>query len=176
MGIYSLSWIFHILYSMQDVPREPPEVKSFMAKYHLTGADEATTTILDFPKHKAHGIALTSIRVSTDPGEKGNSGPAVRIQGTDGEIQISHPAFRPEHFRIITKEGEVEDVQMPIVTGRGLYFEADEVARCLMEGKRESMEVSLEQTVLVMKTLDEIRAQGGLRFPDELESTVYKKR
>lgn len=163
-----------MLYHLQEAPREAPSVKSFMTKYPATGADEATTVILDFPRTAAHGIALTSIRVSTDPGEKGNAGPAVRIQGTQGEIQISPPAFRPEHFRVVTKDGEFEDVHLKIDAGRGLFHEADEAARCIKEGKKESGTVSLDETVVVMETLDEIRLQGGLKFPSALESAEYK--
>lgn len=169
MGVYPLSWVFHTLYHHQDIPREPPVVQSFMTKYASTGADKAVSTILNFPKSNAHGIALTSIRVSTVPGESGKAGPAVRIQGTKGEIQVSHPAVRPEHFRILMKEGGVEDVHMPIKTRRGLFFEADEAARCIRDGKKESARVSLEDTVVLWKT-------SGLQFSADMESTEYGRR
>lgn len=149
-------------------------MKSFMTKYHSTGADESVSMILDFPKIGAHGIALTSIRVSTDPGERGESGPAVRIQGTLGEIQIFHPAFRPDHFRILLKDGLIKDILMPIPEGRGLFYEADEVARCIRDGKKESDVVQLEETVVVMETLDLVRLQGDLRYCNAIESSEYR--
>jgi hypothetical protein len=69
--------------------------------------------ILSFPsaphgKHAAHGIALTNFRVATDPDGYYTSGPAIRIQGTKGEIQVSGPAFRPEHYRFIPAEGDID--------------------------------------------------------------------
>lgn len=150
-------------------------MKSFMTKYQLTGADESVSMILDFPRSGAHGVALTSIRVSTDPGGKGEAGPAVRIQGAQGEIQISHPAFRPEHFRVIMKNGDVEDFHMPIKFGRGLFYEADEAARCIKDSRMESKIMDLKETLAIMETLDEVRLQGDLRYSSAIESIVYRQ-
>ena len=46
-----------------------------------------------------------------------------------------------------------------------LLREAAEVARCLREGLRESSVMTLEESVSVMETLDEIRRQIGLTYP-----------
>ncbi len=104
--------------------------------------------ILTFPsapggKQTAHGIALTNFRVATDPDGYFTTNPAVRIQGTKGEIQVSGPAFRPSHYRIIPAEDDVEpqsdkkginpkvqDYDFPI-PGQGMFWEADECARCV---------------------------------------------
>jgi hypothetical protein len=173
VGVYSISWIFQILHDWQDGPCEKPGIASFMTKYVLTGADEATSIIFNFPRISAQGIASTSIRVSTDPGEQGGSGPAVRIQGRRGEIQISHPAFRPEHFRIILNDGSKEDVYMPIKGGRGLFWEADAVARCIRDGLKESVAMPWDESVLIMECLDEVRGQGQLQYPATIESVQY---
>ena len=117
LGIYALTWNFQILYHCQPKPREAPTVTGVINKYEKTGADEMTSMILQFPKHKSMGIALTSLRVATDPDYPLNNraaGAAIRIQGTRGEIQVMGPAFRPTHYRVIMKDagGKVEEVDM----------------------------------------------------------------
>jgi predicted dehydrogenase len=119
---------------------------------------------------------MTNIRVSTDPDEKGSAGPAIRIQGTKGEIQVPGPAFRPESYRIVPKKdgGGVREVQCPFPNnGHGMFWEADEVARCLRDGKKESEGLPLDESIVIMEVMDEVRKQGGLTYPQKIESTEY---
>jgi predicted dehydrogenase len=193
LGIYSLTWVFQILYHCQPQPREAPKVLAAIAKYEKTGADEQTTILLQWAKNKSMGIATTSLRVATQPDGEGSpaSGPAVRIQGTKGEIQVFGPIFRPEEYRVIKvggKRGEVEVVHSPIPKdkerqgrkgeegegwGHGMFWEADEAARCLRDGKKESEILSWEESILIMDTMDEVRKQGGLVYPDLIETAVF---
>lgn len=131
--------------------------------------------IFNFPEFSAQGIASTSIRVSTNPGGQEISEPAVRIQGSKGEIQVSHPAFRPEHYRLVMIDGSKEDVYMPIKGGRGLFWEADEAARCVMKGLKESPVMTLDESILLMESLDEVRRQGQLNYPAAVESVEYSE-
>ena len=55
---------------------------------------------------------------------------------------------------------------MPLA-GNGYRYEAQEVARCLDEGLRESPTMPLDETVALMRILDEIRIQIGLQYPME---------
>ena len=48
-----------------------------------------------------------------------------------------------------------------------LCYEAHEVQRCLHEGKKESPDMTHAETLTVMKTLDEIRKQVGVVYPEE---------
>ena len=48
-----------------------------------------------------------------------------------------------------------------------LCYEANEVQRCLHEGKTESPHMTHAETLTVMKTLDEIRRQVGVVYPEE---------
>lgn len=187
VGIYSLTWVFQALYhTLPRNQRKPPSaVAAHMTLYHLTGADEATTMLLSFPtstpSNSAHpgqsqGVAMTHLRVSTDPDQKNTAGPSVRIQGTKGEIQLCGHSFRPGSYRIIySEEGkEATEVQCPIpANGHGMFFEADEVARCLRDKKLESESMPWEESIVVMEAMDEVRRQGGLIYPEQIESTVY---
>ena len=52
------------------------------------------------------------------------------------------------------------------VLGRGYGNEIAEVHRCLREGLRESPLVPHEQTLTIMREMDDVRAQVGVAFPD----------
>jgi predicted dehydrogenase len=180
VGVYPLNWVFQTLYhTVPPSERQPPSVAAQMSFVPETGADENTAILLKFPNgpgdsapHTAHGIALTGLRVGTDPDGKGNAGPAVRIQGTKGEIQVDHPAFRPTRFRVIEKGGNLREVEMDI-PGQGMFWEADEAARCLRDGKLESENMSWAESILIMKVMDKARRQAGLEYPGAIESTDY---
>lgn len=53
--------------------------------------------------------------------------------------------------------------------GGGWHFQADEVARCIRDGKKESEIWSHQKMVLVMEVFDEVRRQGGYVFPPGVE-------
>ena len=192
LGIYSLTWVMQILYLCQPKPREAPKVVAAINKYDKTGADEMTSIILQFEKQKSMGIATTALRVATTPDGEGSpaAGPACRIQGSKGEIQVIGPLYRPEHYRVLKvggKRGELEDVACPIPKdknrdgrdgdpegwGHGMAWEADEAARCLRDGKLESETLSWDESILIMDVMDEVRKQGGLTYPELIETAVY---
>ncbi len=54
-----------------------------------------------------------------------------------------------------------------------LQYEADEAARCLVAGKLESDGLPWAESILIMEVMDEARKQGGLVYPDAIESTDY---
>jgi predicted dehydrogenase len=51
--------------------------------------------------------------------------------------------------------------------GNGYQFQLQEVARCLREQKLESSLMPLDDSLAVMRTMDELRAQWGLAYPGE---------
>ncbi|RFU32674.1 hypothetical protein B7463_g3647, partial [Scytalidium lignicola] len=188
LGIYALTWVFQTLYLTQTKPREAPTVLSALHKYDKTGADETTTMILNFPKHKAVGIATTSMRVATRPNDEDVAGPSIRIQGSKGEIQVFGNAFRPDRYKVISLDGKVENVECPypkdkerkassvegdIGVGHGMYWEADEAARCIRDGKLESETLEWDESILIMEVMDEVRKQGGLKYPELIETDVF---
>ncbi|KAK2032233.1 oxidoreductase family protein [Colletotrichum zoysiae] len=172
LGIYSLTWLFQTLYHLQ-AEKESPEVLASVQKYPVTGADESTTMILNFPKNRQTGIATTSLRVATAPDGKGSTAPGIRIQGSKGEIQVAHPAYRPLSYKVIKKDAEeVEVVECPIPKdearnwGHGMFWEADECARCLRDGKLESATLPLSESLVIMETMDSTIKQGGINYPE----------
>ncbi|KAI9803950.1 MAG: hypothetical protein M1833_000231 [Piccolia ochrophora] len=182
LGIYSLTWVFQILYHLQPASsRKAPKVTSSIAPYPPTGADMLTSIICTFPAAPpatspapSHGVALTNFLVATDPDGQGTAGASIRIQGTAGEIQVFGPAYRPRRYRVIGREkGDVRDVECEI-PGQGMFWEADEAARCVRDGKKESETLGWEESVVMMECMDEVRRQNGMVYPEAIESTVYK--
>jgi predicted dehydrogenase len=200
LGIYSLTWVFQTLYHTQDPKtRQPPKVLAALKPYGQTGAaDETTTIVLSFPRSEeaggeAHAVATTSIRVATTPGGVDDV-PSIRIQGPKGEIQVFPPAFRPTKTRLVLKDGSIEEkVWSPFPgpgqgsgwyngfgggrnaegEGHGMFWEADEAATALVEGRKEGKFESLEESIVIMETMDEVRKQGGLVYPENIETTKY---
>lgn len=180
LGIYSLTWLFQTLYHLQE-DKEKPHVVASMNKY-TTGADENTALVVSFPQHKQMGIATTSLRAASDIDEKGTAGPAMRIQGSEGEIQVTAPAYRPLQYRVIRKArpGELETVDCPIPGdaarggwGQGMFWEADEVARCLRDGRLESETLPWAESVVIMEVMEEALRQGGVVYPEVITTDVF---
>jgi predicted dehydrogenase len=193
LGIYSLTWVFWALYNTQKNPK-PPTVQSSLRKME-SGVDQVTTMLLTFPREKegdAHGIATTGMRVATDPNQKGEA-PAVRIQGEKGEVMIYPPIFRPTRSKLVLADGTVEEKNWPQPgpgkgsgfyngfggdnnqegEGHGMFWEADECAYAIRDGRKEGQNESLEESLVIMKVMDEVRREGGMKLPDKIETTDY---
>lgn len=195
--IYSLTWVFQTLYTTQDKPKAPQVLSS--ARKNVAGTDEHTSILLTFPREQvgdAHGIATASMHVDSDPVEAGST-PAVRIQGTEGEIQIFHPCFRPTKSKLIRSNGKVEEKDWPQPgpgkgsgwwngfgnevgksdnaegEGHGMFWEADECAYALKDGRKESQVQTLAESLIVMEVMDEVRKQNGIAFPHDIETTDF---
>lgn len=180
LGIYSLTWVFQTLYHLHS-DKEDPVTVAGMNKYDHTGADDNTTVVVSFPKHKAMGIATTSLRAASDIDGKNTAGAAIRIQGTEGEIQVMGPAYRPLQYRVIKKAnpGKLEVIDCPIpqdkarAWGHGMFWEADECARCLRDGKLESETLSWKESVVIMECMEEALKQGGIEYPELITTDVF---
>jgi predicted dehydrogenase len=123
-----------------------------------TGVDEWVAAVLRHPGGKL-GVIKAGVRVGTAC--------TARISGSDGWIDI--PAFMhcPEWITVSNRDGS-ERIDAP-PEGNGLRFEIEEVHRCLAERLTESPTMPLDETVTLMTTLDSIRAQIGLVYPDEAD-------
>jgi predicted dehydrogenase len=77
------------------------------------------------------------------------------IVGTDARIEIDGDFYAPTSFTLISREGERTNFDAPH-EGRGLWYQADEVARCLREGLIESPLMPLDESVSIMQTMDAV--------------------
>jgi predicted dehydrogenase len=176
LGIYSLTWVFMALYHAQsDKEKKSPGVVSVVSKY-VTGADEQTSVLCDFGS--GHGIATTSIRVASTPDAGHNGQDDIRIQGTLGDLTVDY-APRPKSYTVTPVKGNTAFEHETKVFandeggGHGMFWEADECARCVRDGKMESEVMGWKESEEVLKVLDEVRRQGRIVYEDKLESIEY---
>jgi len=102
---------------------------------------------------------------------------AVHIIGKEGRIYIHGSHWNaPTHMTLIKdgKPDEEFDYPLPNIPGEyyfsrssGLSYEIDEVIRCLNKKLLESPKMPLQESLTIMQTVDKIRAQVGLKYPQE---------
>jgi hypothetical protein len=63
--------------------------------------------------------------------------------------------------------GQWDETQEYPIEGSGYRYQALEVLRCIRSGLLESPELPLAESRAVMATMDQIRAQVGMRYPGE---------
>jgi predicted dehydrogenase len=81
-------------------------------------------------------------------------------------IRIHSPFWSATTTTISIEGKENETIRMPFESN-GFEYEAREVMKCLRTGKPESDIMPLNETLSIVKTMDEIRAQWGLKYPME---------
>jgi predicted dehydrogenase len=134
----------------------PPRI-STMAHLGATGVDEQAAMIFGY---EDGALALLSCAISVmTPME-------ATITGERGMIRLPANWWMPQEC-ILNLEGEPEQTFELPFTGNGYNYEALEVMRCLREGLLESPIMPLDETLALMQTLDNIRSQWGLRYPEE---------
>jgi predicted dehydrogenase len=149
LGIYPVS--------LASMVFGPPARITSMCHLGETGVDEQAAIILGYDEGQLASL-FTALRSET-PWE------AV-IQGTKGRIKLHRPLYSPAELTLTLTGQEDQVVEMPF-PGEGYTFEAVEVMRCLRAGELESDVMPLDETLAIMKTMDQIRAQWGLKYPTE---------
>lgn len=87
------------------------------------------------------------------------------VYGTKGHIDI--PEFKNPERVTLFLDGEAPRVIEHPFEVNGYEYEIREAERCVSEGKLQSGLMTWEQTVSVMRIMDEVRRQNGMRFPFE---------
>jgi predicted dehydrogenase len=82
------------------------------------------------------------------------------IVGADARIEIDGEFYAPTSFTLISRTGERTHFEASH-EGRGLWHQADEVARCLHEGLLESPLMPLDESISIMQTMDAVLAQSA---------------
>ena len=135
----------------------PPARIASMAHLGETGVDEQSAVIFGYDQGQL-AVLYMSFRTGIPP--------AARIMGSKGRIAIHPPIFKPTQLTISRNDEPDDVIEIPL-EGNGLNYEAAEVMRCLRTGKLESETMPLDETLEIMRTLDQIRGQWGLKYPME---------
>ncbi|MFN8028078.1 MAG: Gfo/Idh/MocA family oxidoreductase [Acidimicrobiia bacterium] len=148
LGIYPL----HIAFTLLGHPVDVQAV----AELGATGVDEQVAMVL---RHEHGTLSVLKAACST------SMTCTARVAGTAGHIDV--PAFMhcPDHFVVNTMAGQ-QRVDAPL-EGNGLHYQVHEVHHCLRAGLTESPVMPLSESLALATTMDQIRAQVGVRYPGE---------
>ncbi|CAK5267787.1 unnamed protein product [Mycena citricolor] len=146
----------------------PSPVSGNMVKTPLTGVDANTSFSLAFPSLGSGAQAILSCSLNAE-----TVTPGVTIRCEKGVIRIAPPIYLSKSFSVqyLGEGGKIlreEDKSFEYV-GHGMHWEADEVARCIRDGKMESALWGFDKSLLEMQVFDEVRKQGGYVLPPGVE-------
>ncbi len=148
LGIYPLSFSSMLLGT--------PDRVTARSSPTATGVDAQTSILLEHPGG-AQSVLSTTLRAKTAT--------RASVVGTDGRIEVDGDFYAPSTFTVIPRVGDPWRYDEPH-EGHGLRHQAAEVVRCVRAGLTESPVLPLAETVSIMRTMDEIRSQIGLTYPD----------
>lgn len=152
LGVYPIALAWDILGG--------PESVQASARCGATGADTEVATVMRHP-----GGALSTTMTSSRA-----SGPnTAHIIGTQGRIDIDRIWFTSAAFTHYDDAGAVVERWEPEGLGRGMQYQAIAAEQTVAAGHTDSDLLSLNDSVAIMGTLDEVRRQIGLRYPSEAQ-------
>jgi predicted dehydrogenase len=142
LGIYGVSFVAMVL--------GPPARLTVVSNPAFTGVDAQTTIVFQYAGGQQ--AIVTGNSYARTP-------KVAAINGTEARIEIAGPFLRPTTFRVIHRDGAILETFDQLPEGMGLRHQAAEVARCLREGLTESPVLPLDDTLSIMRTMDEIRSR-----------------
>ena len=145
LGIYPLS-----LASM--VFGRPTSFRTY-AQLGATGVDELDAMTLIYPNAVAQlGCCL-----------RFNKPREAFIAGSGGYIKIHDTFFHPIRLTLQRTGRSAETIDLPYESN-GYVHEVEEVHACLRAGKTESALMPLDETIALLRLMDDLRARWGLRL------------
>ncbi|MGV8980606.1 Gfo/Idh/MocA family protein [Clostridium sp.] len=149
-GVYVLNFATMILGS------KPGKVNS-IAYIGETGVDERTNIIMEY-ENGASADLFCGISINTIDD--------AYIYGDKGYIRI--PAFWHAERLIIKMfdEDEEQTIDLPMLSN-GYNYEAQEVMQCIENNQIESEVMLLSESLEIIKIMDGLRKQWGLKYPME---------
>ncbi|HEY3503100.1 MAG TPA: Gfo/Idh/MocA family oxidoreductase [Actinocatenispora sp.] len=148
LGVYPVSFAHMVLGT--------PDTIRAAGRLTAEGVDETAGILLGYP---SGAVATLSCSITADTPR------TASVTGTEGRVELSRGFFAPHAFRLYRGDTVEEVAAEP--TARGYVHEAAEAMRCLRAGETESPLVPLADTLSVLRTLDAVRAQLGVRYPGE---------
>ncbi len=149
LGIYPISFAHMIL-------GNPLSINS-SAVMTDKGVDAQTSMIFTY-ENGAQSV-LTTTMIEQTPCR------AV-VAGLHGWLEIDRTFYNPASMRVVLNDGTV--TQYPnTYTGHGLREQAESFKQLVESGKIQSEILSWQDTIDIMKTMDAVREQIGLKYPFE---------
>ena len=156
LGIYPISFASLVL--------GHPDAVTAVGAAAFTGVDRQATAVLHHDRAEAVAVVTTTLAARTPS--------TASISGTDARLELGGPAdgpfYQPVPLVLTARDGGrlVRPVD-PIAGSEALCHQAAHLAGLVADGAMESPLLPAAETVDIMATIDEIRRQIGVRFPDE---------
>ena len=147
IGIYPVFLALNIM-------GKPDHIKA-MANIGSTGVDEDCGILFQYEDGRMAHLHSTIIA---------DTKTEAFIYGEKGTIHIHSRWHGPSWFSLI-KDGERPQNFHFDYFSNGYHYEAEEVVKCLSEGEKESSMLNLQFSRLLMETLDRIRKEAGIHYP-----------
>ncbi|WP_379163564.1 Gfo/Idh/MocA family protein [Paenibacillus sp. sgz5001063] len=150
VGIYPISFA-----SMIFGPH--PEKVASTVSMGETGVDEHFSLLLSYGDGKS---------ASLNGGIRLNMLQEAYVYGTEGHIVVKGSFVNPKSAELYVG-GELVETFEDDRASIGYAFEAEEVGRCLKAGLTESPVLTLDESLAILRLLDQVRAEWGLVYPGE---------
>ncbi|KAI1635893.1 hypothetical protein F4809DRAFT_642004 [Biscogniauxia mediterranea] len=165
IGIYPLTWA--ILTLDPGTPAQSETPKILAAQSFVDGIEVTTSLILHYASSGRQAVVT-----ATTERRKGASQIIATVDGTDGFVEVegavpSHPRSFTVYPKWVDDEkpaGRKYDYERP---QQGFIYEADDTALDLAAGRKESPIVPWAETIRVLEMMDEVRRQGGTKYPQD---------
>ena len=150
IGIYPIQLAFMVY-------GEKPQELISTAYMGQTGVDERTAIIFRYGGGRLATINTScTLQMTSD----------ATIYGTNGYIHIQAPFWHSQNISLYMAGENPKLIHTPL-TGFGYSHEIMEVHACLDANQTESQWMPLDETLAIMQTMDALRAQWGLKYPQE---------
>ena len=148
LGVYPLSFASEILGSPSSI--------SAVGDLTQTGVDGTVGLVLRYAGSSAQAVVSTTIRVKTPT--------VAAVCGSEARVDLDGDFYTPTGFTVRSPEDGADPLlrwvdRSGISAHEGLSYQATALARFVGEGRLESPLLGLDETVDVMSTIDEARAQ-----------------
>ena len=148
IGIYPLFLVLLIF-------GKPDDIKSF-AHLANTGADDLASALLCYRDGRIATVLSSNILHTPIKAE---------IIGTEGSITMHSTWYNTKSISLSKFGQETQHIDVSY-EGNGFEFQIQEVMNCLDRGEKESLQMPLDFTLLLSKTMDEICRQCGVLYPE----------
>ncbi len=151
VGVYPISYAIHLM------GRFPDKVSgsAFLGQSHV---DELNVITLLYNEGVIADLSSAIVAAT------GND--AV-IVGDKGRIVVPN-FWTAESAEAYDANGKLIDSFFHPFTSNGYVYEAEEVNRCILEGRKQSEVIPLQDTLDIMRLLDGLRTEWGVIYPSEI--------
>ncbi len=150
LGIYPVSFAVRVL----GLPQK------MTAKATLTGDKVDETTSIIFEYESGAQATLTTCMSAAGP-------VTAVVTGTFGRIEIDKSFYNQTSFKVYNQGGEVIQSYHHKIDGIGRQYQGLHLEKCVAAGLIESPIMSATESVEIMKVMDALRAQIGVKYPTE---------